>query len=193
MCKLFVSLSGRLRYANSKVVAWVFAVLIFTGQVLTVSAEFSADEHLSRDDHVGLDIDPSTFNEFKRLYEAGYPPASIMLHAVSLGMAIDDILYLAVKADSGRSQELFSTATALLPSLPGWACRTANVMDRYSDYLSPEHFGTQSTVSAVAREWFENGRQLAPFPDWYRLRIVMPGPRYCVLRHSHHDLISVSV
>ena len=140
---------------------------------LTASAELSEDTHLTRDDHLRLDIDPTTFNEFKGYYDAGYPPASIMLQGISLGMSIEDVVYLAVKADPGRGREFYDTAVNLLPSLPGWACRTGSVPDRYAGFYTLDQLGTQNSIISVANAWFDNNRQLTPFPDWKQGRAHM--------------------
>ena len=129
-------------------------------------AEISEDIHITRDDHVRLDIDQSMFNEFKRFYDEGYPPASVMLHGISLGMAIEDLVYLAVTADRARADEFYETAVDLLPSLPGWSCRTANVDDRYAQFVSADQSGGQASIRAIADAWFDDVRALAPFPDW---------------------------
>ena len=133
-----------------------------------VNAELAEDTHINRDDHVRLDIDPTTFDQFKRFYDSGYPPASIMLHGVSLGMTLDDIVYLSVKSDPARAGEFYDTAVSLLPSLPGWVCRSGEVGDRYADYITLDQFASKNSIAAVANEWFNNSRQLSPFPNWKR-------------------------
>jgi len=132
------------------------------------NAEISEDTHINRDDHVRLDIDRSTYDEFKRFYDSGYPPASIMLQGVSLGMTLDDIVYLSVRSDPTRAGELYDTAVSLLPSLPGWVCRTGEVRDRYADYIELDQLSQKNSIAAVANEWFDNNRQLSPFPKWKR-------------------------
>jgi hypothetical protein len=131
-----------------------------------VDAELSQDTRVTRDDHTRLDIDRATYDEFKRFYDAGYPPASVMLQGASLGMSLDDMVYLAVIADPERAQELHDTAVDLMPLLPGWACRTGNVTDRYANYFTVEQLDSPASIRRIADEWFENARVLAPFPGW---------------------------
>lgn len=153
----------------------MFSALLFYLAAMPglVYAEYSGDAHLMRDDHVRLDIDNVTFAEFKRLYDEGYPPASIMLHGIALGMPLDDLVYIAVRSDPGRGQEFYDTAVHLAPSLPGWVCRTGDVDDRYVGYLSPDQLGSQPSIAAVADQWFNNKMVLAPFPDWEKGRAHM--------------------
>lgn len=139
----------------------------------TVNAELSLDTHIQRDDHVRLDIDRTTYEEFKRYYDTGYPAASVMLHGITLGMPIEDVVYLATLSDPGRAEEFYQTAVAMAPSLPGWVCRSGRVSDRYMDNYSLNELGPQPTIAQVAQEWFENNRALAPFPDWQRGMVHM--------------------
>ncbi len=134
------------------------------------NAELSEDAHITRDDHTRLDIERATFDEFKRFYDAGYPPASVMLQGASLGMSLEDMVYLAVMSDPDRAAEFYTTAVDLMPSLPGWVCRTGNVSDRYANYFTTEQLGSPASIRAIADEWFDNARVLAPFPDWKQNR-----------------------
>jgi hypothetical protein len=152
----------------SKVLRRLGVLTVALALPMGVNAELSEDTHITRDDHVRLDIDRATFNEFKRFYDAGYPAASIMLQGVSLGMAIDDIVYLSVKSDPARAGEFYDTAVSLLPSLPGWVCRSGTIRDRYANYLTLDQLGSPASINAVANEWFNNNRMLSPFPNWKR-------------------------
>ncbi len=118
------------------------------------NAELSEDTHITRDDHTRLDIERATFDEFKRFYDAGYPPASVMLQGASLGMSLEDMVYLAVMSDPDRAAEFYTTAVDLMPSLPGWVCRTGNVSDRYANYFTTEQLGSPASIRAIADEWF---------------------------------------
>lgn len=135
---------------------------------LGANAELSEDTHITRDDHTRLDIDSATWSEFKRFYDAGYPPASIMLQGASLGMSLDDMVYLSVVSDPGRAEEFYGTAVDLMPTLPGWVCRSGNVSDRYANYFTAAQLGSPASIRRIADEWFDNARVLAPFPDWKR-------------------------
>lgn len=131
-------------------------------------AEIRSDVHIqANDDAVQLDIDTRTYNEILTFFNEGYPIASVLLHAVGLGLTMDDAVYLAVKANRDRAPEIYATAAGLLPSLPGWVCRTgATGSDRYHRDYPLSDLGPQPTVRAVADRYFESDQRLAPFPDW---------------------------
>ncbi len=133
-----------------------------------VQAELGTDIHVQSDsDPIRLDIDRRTFNEIQSLLKQGYPAVSVMLHGVSMGMSINDVVYLAVKSNPQRAKELYDTAVSLLPSLPGWAIQGDDSSDRYYTNYTASELGAQSTVTEVARRFFEQNMRLTPFPEWY--------------------------
>jgi hypothetical protein len=133
-----------------------------------VQAELGTDIHVQSDsDPIRLDIDRRTFDEIQSLLKQGYPTVSVMLHGVSMGMSINDIVYLAVKSDPQRAKEFYDTAVSLLPSLPGWAIQDEDSADRYYTNYTASELGAQSTVAEVARRFFEENMRLSPFPEWY--------------------------
>ncbi len=133
-----------------------------------VQAELGADIHVQSDsDQIRLDIDRRTFDEIKLFLEQGYPSVSVMLHGVSMGMSINDVVYLAVKSNPQRAKEFYDTAVSLLPSLPGWAIQNEDGSDRYYVNYTASELGAQTTVAEVARRFFEQNMRLAPFPKWY--------------------------
>ena len=144
----------------------VFGAVAMAMVPMAANAELSEDTHITRDDHTRLDIDRSTWTEFKRFYDAGYPPASVMLQGASLGMSLDDMVYMAVISNPSRAQEFYDTGVELMPSLPGWVCRSGNVTDRYANYFTADQLGTPASIRKIADEWFNNSRVLAPFPNW---------------------------
>ena len=129
-------------------------------------AELSEDVHITDTGEIQLDANRRAFEEFQRFFRLGYPPATVMMHAVASGMTIGDTVYLAVTADRQRAQEFHDTAVSLLPSLPGWACNAGDAAERYQRRLDPDSLGPQPTIAAVANQFFEHGRRLTPFPDW---------------------------
>ncbi len=132
-----------------------------------VQAEISTDVHIQSDtDPVRLDIDRRTFEEIKSLLNQGYPTVSVMLHIVSLGTSINDVVYLAVKADPSRAQEFYDTAVSLLPLLPGWTIQDVDSADRYYITYLAGDLGALSTVAEVARRFFDEDQRISPFPKW---------------------------
>lgn len=148
--------------------AGVFALLAATGWWGVTQAEIVSDIHVQSDaDVVRLDIDSRTYHEIENFFKEGYPTASVLLHAVSLGMGIDDAVYLAVKADRQKAAEIYATAAGLLPSLPGWVCHSgANGSDRYHQEYSLKDLGPQPTIQEVANRFFNQNERIAPFPNW---------------------------
>ena len=131
-------------------------------------AELGNDVHIqSNSDPVRLEIDRRTFEEIQSFLDQGYPTVSVMLHGISLGVSINDLVYLAVKADVQRAQEFYDTAVALLPQLPGWSIQTEEDQSRYFQTYEASELGVQPTVAEVARRFFEESKRIAPFPPWF--------------------------
>ncbi len=131
------------------------------------TADIKDDVHIqSNANATQLDIDSRTFNAIKGFFEEGFPPASVMLHAISMGMAIDDVTYLAVKSNVSRAKEFYDTARSLLPSLPGWVCRQSEGNARFVNGYELNELGAQPTIATVAQRFFDENRRLVPFPDW---------------------------
>ncbi|MFZ0487811.1 MAG: hypothetical protein WAL83_12500, partial [Arenicellales bacterium] len=66
--------------------------------------------------------DRQILNEIDRFLIEGYPPASVLMHAASMGVPIDRVLYAAVRSQPTRTDELYKTALQLMAFLPGWTC-----------------------------------------------------------------------
>jgi hypothetical protein len=147
----------------------ILAILIsIAAMPCAVQAELGTDIHVQSDsDAIRLDIDRRTFEEIQSLLNQGYPAVSVMLHGVSMGMSINDVVYLAVKSHPQRAKELYDTAVSLLPSLPGWAIQEEDGSDRYYTNYAASELGAQPTVAEVAQRFFEQNMRLSPFPDWY--------------------------
>jgi len=139
----------------------------------TASGEIGQDTHIQETGEVRIEVDSRVFEEFARLFDLGYPPATVMMHAVSTGMSINDILYIAVKSDLSRAQEFYDTANSLLPALPGWVCQAGGQTERYTRTLGPDELGDDPTILRVAQSYFESGKRVVPFPDWSQGRVHM--------------------
>jgi len=136
-------------------------------------ADLGEDTHIQESGEIRIEVDRRVFEEFARLFDLGYPPASIMMHAVSRGMSINDIVYIAVKADVSRAQEYYDTAASLLPALPGWVCQAESDPGRYTRSLDPGDLGEDPSLRQVAQVYFDTGQRLVPFPEWQQGRVHM--------------------
>lgn len=140
----------------------------------TSTASFGAlqdDNYIqhSDDQYSRMEIDPRLYQEIKRFIEQGMPPASVMLHAVSLGVPIDDVVEMCTRADTSMAQQFYDTAISLLPSLPGWACRAnGSHAGRNAPNFARESLGPQPSVNEVASRYFDSRARLMPFPDWQK-------------------------
>jgi len=153
-----------MRFKNS-IISGVIATGFF---VVPAQAVVQSDVHIQSDsDYVRLDTDRRLYQEIKGFFDAGYPASSVMLHGVSLGLTIDDLVYLAVSTNPDRGQEFYNTAISLLPSLPAWACNLAKTNEnRYQLNYALADLGSKPTVAAVAQRFFDGDQRLTPFPDW---------------------------
>ncbi len=142
---------------------------LLSGTSISTLAEVGNDVHIqSSNDAIRLEIDRRTFNEIQTFLKLGYPPVSVMLHGVTLGVTINDMVFLAVKSDVRRAQEFYDTAVALLPSLPGWAIQDESEgADRYIVVYEAGELGSRPTVAEVARRFFEENKRLGPLPEWF--------------------------
>lgn len=110
--------------------------------------------------------DRHILDEIGKYLKSGYPPASVMLHAATMGVPIDQVMYAAVKAEPLRTQELYTTALQIMAFLPGWTC--AGDLDRgsYDPVYNVNDLPNQRLVKDVADRYFKNRARLAEFPDW---------------------------
>lgn len=134
-------------------------------------AELGEDTHIQETGEVRIEIDRQVFEEFARLFRLGYPPATVMMHAISTGMSINDIVYIAVKSDVSRAQEFYDTAESLLPALPGWVCQAGVDRERYTRAVDPAELGENPSIRRIADFYFTDNRRLVPFPDWEEGRV----------------------
>jgi len=150
----------------------VLAVLLVSTPP-TARAEIGQDVHIQQTGEVRIEVDRQVFDEFARLFGLGYPPATVMMHAVSTGMSLNDILYIAVKSHPARAAEFYDTAASLLPALPGWVTQADVDPDRYTREVDPAELGEDPSVRRVAELFFNERRRIVPFPDWSEGRVHM--------------------
>lgn len=136
-------------------------------------ADLGQDTHVQESGEVRIDVDRTAYEELARLFDLGYPPATVMLHAITTGMSLNDILYIAVKSDLSRAQEFYDTAESLVPALPGWVCQEKSDRQRYIKAVKLSDLGSQPTIHQVADVFFNQNRRIVPFPDWEDGRVHM--------------------
>lgn len=111
-------------------------------------------------------FDREILNEVDRFLAEGYPPASVLMHAASMGVAIDRAIYAAVRAQPGRADELYTTALELMGFLPGWSCTTNIDRGLYDPVYNVNDLPDQRMVQEVADRYFQQSSRLGQFPDW---------------------------
>lgn len=155
----------------------VVGLLVFLLTTTGTYAEIGEDTHIQATGQMRIEVNRQVFEEFARMFDLGYPPATVMMHAVSAGMSINDILYIAVKSNVGRAGEFYDTAESLLTALPGWVCQ-ANGTDgeRYIRSVNLEELGDEPGIREVAQLFFDGNRRVVPFPKWSEGRSHMEVP-----------------
>jgi len=111
-------------------------------------------------------LDLVGLSEIVYFLNSGYPPETVLLHAVSQGMTIDRALYAAINADPARADEFYWAAIDLMPNLPGWVCPVSFDTNAYSPIYDVNDLPEQRTVAEVARRFFKANARMSPFPDW---------------------------
>ena len=155
---------------RTRLASFLAIFLAFPG---TIYADLGEDTHIQETGEVRLDVDRAAYEELSRLFDLGYPPATVMMHAITTGMSLNDILYIAVKSDLSRAQEFYDTAESLVPVLPGWVCQEPSDRDRYIKAVKLSDLGSQPTIQQVADVFFNQNRRVVPFPDWEDGRVHM--------------------
>jgi len=139
----------------------------------TAPAELGRDVRIQESGEIRIEVSRQVLEEFARLFDLGYPPATVMMHAISTGMSVNDILYIAVKSDPSRSREFYDTAESLLPVLPGWVCQADTDRQRYTREVDLSRLEDDPSVRRIADLFIEADRRVVPFPDWTEGRVHM--------------------
>lgn len=158
-------------FRNRVHVVGLLAVL--TASPGAVQAELGRDTHIQETGEVRIEVDRQVLEEFGHLFDLGYPPATVMMHAISTGMSINDILYIAVRSEPGRAQEFYDTAESLLPALPGWVCQAETDGERYTKIVDPSDIGDSPMIRELAQVYFNDDRRVIPFPNWPQGQVHM--------------------
>lgn len=105
-------------------------------------------------------------DQVDKFLSGGYPPASVLWHAASMGIPMDQVMYDAVKSDPQDTQQLYTVALQLMAYLPGWTCTGDLDRGRYDPVYTVNDLPNQRRVVDVADRYFKNRARLADFPDW---------------------------
>ncbi|MGA8260665.1 MAG: hypothetical protein WB783_10675 [Arenicellales bacterium] len=136
-------------------------------------ADLGKDIHIQEAGEVRIDVDREAFKVYSHLFRLGYPPATVMMHAVTTGMSLNDILYIAITSNVERAQEYYDTAKSLTSVLPGWVCQEKSNAARYIKAASKSTLGSNPTIHEAANLFFDKDLRLVPFPDWEDGRVHM--------------------
>ncbi|HEC12657.1 MAG TPA: hypothetical protein ENI80_05330 [Acidiferrobacteraceae bacterium] len=156
----------RLKIARQLIIIGLLPSLAWAGPV-------ERDVHVQNGaDAVRLDIDRRTYNEVTSLLKDKMSTASVLFHAVNLGVTINDAVYLAIKADrettgGANAAQIYAKATELLPYLPGDACSSVDSgTDRYRREININDLGPAANIQTVADRFIQNNERVGPFPSW---------------------------
>jgi len=111
-------------------------------------------------------FDRQIIDEIDQFLSEGYAPASVLLHATSMGVPIDRALYAAVRSQPRQAENLYTAALELMAFLPGWTCTTPVDTGHFDTVYNVNDLPDERRVQDVAERYFENQSRLAQFPDW---------------------------
>lgn len=104
--------------------------------------------------------------EILRLLSKDTPSTIVFMHAISMGLGIEDVLQASVKYEPAKGRELAASAVSLLPLMP------ESDEYRYSSYeledLERRGNNNVYAVNEVVENFFEGRKVLRPYPDWYQ-------------------------
>jgi hypothetical protein len=107
----------------------------------------------------------STKLEMLRLLSKETPSMMVFMHAVSMGLNIEDILQAAVKYEPSKGRDLAAAAVNMLPLMADSESYS------YSSYLledlDREDEAEPYSVEEVANKFFEDRLVLRPYPEWF--------------------------
>jgi hypothetical protein len=103
--------------------------------------------------------------EMLRLLSKDTPSMMVFMHAISMGLGIEDILQASVRYEPSKGRDLASAAVNLLPLM------TDSQNYLYSSYqledLEREDENEPYSVEEVANKFFDDRLVLRPYPDWF--------------------------
>ena len=117
--------------------------------------------------------------EMLRLLSKDTPSTIIFMHAISMGLGIDEILQASVRFSPEKARDLAGSAVSLLPMLNRseiyhYSTYDLDSLREYVSELSDEKRkdynivdGQEYSVHAVIDRFFDGRLTLRPNPDWY--------------------------
>ena len=95
------------------------------------------------------------------------PSMLVFMHAISMGLGIDDVLDAAIQYEPSKGRDFAQSAIALLPLLsesPDYFYTKYRLEDLYGDDEKDDE--QPYTIKAVADRFFEDREILVPYADW---------------------------
>ena len=126
--------------------------------------------------------EPSTATklEILRLLSKDTPSLMVFMHAVSMGLSVDEVLLAALEYEPEKARDLAGAAISLLPLLGEtdkyqYAKYNLDGLERYVDgtleergkgYVDRINENKPYSVQEVADKFFKQRQVLVPYPDW---------------------------
>jgi len=103
--------------------------------------------------------------EMLRLLSKETPSSMVFMHAVAMGLGVDEVLQAAVRYEPENGRDLATSAVNILPMVP----ESGNYL--YSSYeiddLEREDESQPYSVVDVMDRFFKERQVLRPYPDWF--------------------------
>jgi len=118
--------------------------------------------------------------EMLRLISKETPSLVVFMHALSMGLSVDEMLLASLEYEPEKARELAGSAVALLPQLDNqnvyrYPTYSLDALKRYVDgtlenrnkgYVNKGEEHLPYSVQEVVNKFFEERLVLAPYPDW---------------------------
>ncbi len=104
--------------------------------------------------------------EILRLLSKDTPSMVVIMHAVAMGIDIDEVLRASVNYEPKKSSNLAASAANILPILPQQEAETTYPGYELED-LEREDESQPYLVQEVIDKFFEQRQVLRPYPDWF--------------------------
>ena len=122
----------------------------------------------------------STKLEMLRLLSKETPSTIVFIHALSMGLSVDEMLLASLEYQPEKARDLASSAVSLLPFLQDrtvyqYSTYNLDSLEKYINGLTeqrgkgsvdPGNENIPYSVKEVINNFFDDRRVLAPYPDW---------------------------
>ncbi len=102
--------------------------------------------------------------EILRLLSKNTPSIVVFMHAIAMGVDIEDVLRASVKYQPDRSSDLAASAVSLVPILE---TSTSYVYSGYELEDLEKEESKPYSVTEVVERFFDDRLVLRPYPDWF--------------------------